>query len=550
MTASALLLSLAWGGLWAWGAVPSPAPARPAITEGLLHYWPNLWDAHDEVTGREGVVMGLLPPTTPGHPDDARFDDETGYVQLPVAIPTDGAWTISCWMRADYDARWSGVALALISGVDCWWLQHRDPGLRDELGIVAHGAHPATGPGLVLPFDTWVHLALSKAASGRVTLWRDGVAEAVGDLLFPAGAALEWIVVGNDIKGDVQWTGHLQDLGVFDRVLAEADLRALRQAGRSGAVGQNRPPRQAAQQRTDALAWSTDWRQRPVSELSYRRYTAEDGLPANNVACLWQARDGALWVGTDAGLARFDGRRFRVVTADDTPEMARVGSSIQSLAEAPDGTIWAGVYGGLLRIRGVEVTGFTEGLTEGYVLQAVPEADGSLWVAGFRLDRYYRGPCRVRRFHPDTGQTTASVVVPGHVRRLVPTPEGLWMATEDPVQLLFWDRVSPTATVVARWSGTRLTALRDREPTPGRDLQWRGWRDPANTTRCVVEARVGPDGPSFHWVSPTHRQLTSVSRWPPRESPGLAGSGAGAVSRRGGVAREHRVSRPHPAIRA
>lgn len=39
-------------------------------------------------------------------------------------------------------------------------------------------------------------------------------------------------------------------------------------------------------------------------------WTTEDGLPSNRVTALAQTADGYLWVGTGAGLARFDGRRF------------------------------------------------------------------------------------------------------------------------------------------------------------------------------------------------------------------------------------------------
>ncbi len=39
-------------------------------------------------------------------------------------------------------------------------------------------------------------------------------------------------------------------------------------------------------------------------------WRTEDGLPSNHVTALTQTEDGYLWVGTDRGLARFDGKRF------------------------------------------------------------------------------------------------------------------------------------------------------------------------------------------------------------------------------------------------
>jgi ligand-binding sensor domain-containing protein len=39
----------------------------------------------------------------------------------------------------------------------------------------------------------------------------------------------------------------------------------------------------------------------------------EDGLPDNVVNAILQSRDGFLWIGTYAGLARFNGREFMPV---------------------------------------------------------------------------------------------------------------------------------------------------------------------------------------------------------------------------------------------
>ena len=46
-------------------------------------------------------------------------------------------------------------------------------------------------------------------------------------------------------------------------------------------------------------------------------FTTADGLPANHVFMLEPDRDGILWVGTSAGLARFDGHRFETLTTHE-----------------------------------------------------------------------------------------------------------------------------------------------------------------------------------------------------------------------------------------
>jgi ligand-binding sensor domain-containing protein len=46
-------------------------------------------------------------------------------------------------------------------------------------------------------------------------------------------------------------------------------------------------------------------------ETNFTRYTVKDGMSDNNVNCLQQDEWGYVWIGTDAGLNRFDGHAFR-----------------------------------------------------------------------------------------------------------------------------------------------------------------------------------------------------------------------------------------------
>lgn len=68
--------------------------------------------------------------------------------------------------------------------------------------------------------------------------------------------------------------------------------------------------------------------------------TGDDGLPENNVTAVAQTRDGYLWLGTRAGLARFDGVHFTAFDASTTPALR--SSHVSCLFEADDGTLWIG----------------------------------------------------------------------------------------------------------------------------------------------------------------------------------------------------------------
>jgi len=78
-----------------------------------------------------------------------------------------------------------------------------------------------------------------------------------------------------------------------------------------------------------------------------KNFTVEDGLLSNRVNAIVQTRDGFLWVGTEEGLLRFDGRHFAPVVF--LPQASPV--SVSTLAEAPDGALWVGTRAGLARIQ-------------------------------------------------------------------------------------------------------------------------------------------------------------------------------------------------------
>ena len=46
-------------------------------------------------------------------------------------------------------------------------------------------------------------------------------------------------------------------------------------------------------------------------EKNFTRYSVKDGLSDNNITCLQQDDEGYLWIGTVAGLNRFDGNSFK-----------------------------------------------------------------------------------------------------------------------------------------------------------------------------------------------------------------------------------------------
>lgn len=94
-----------------------------------------------------------------------------------------------------------------------------------------------------------------------------------------------------------------------------------------------------------------------------------------------QTRDGYLWMGTEEGLARFDGMRFVVRDRQNAPALR--SAFISSLFEAPDGTLWIGTYGGgLARLRNGRIEAFRpDVLGADRIREMHATADGAIFVA-------------------------------------------------------------------------------------------------------------------------------------------------------------------------
>ena len=118
------------------------------------------------------------------------------------------------------------------------------------------------------------------------------------------------------------------------------------------------------------------------SDYIVAHWSTEDGMPHNQVRCIYQTRDGYLWVGTQEGLARFDGLTFTVFNQRNTPSFPN--DTITSFAETRDGSLWIGTASGLARYRDGQFTAYgrADGLKADTVNALCVAPDGSLWIGG------------------------------------------------------------------------------------------------------------------------------------------------------------------------
>ena len=121
--------------------------------------------------------------------------------------------------------------------------------------------------------------------------------------------------------------------------------------------------------------------QKSITQFTHTAWSAKEGIPGP-VLAIAQTQDGYLWLGTEAGLYRFDGLRF----APYEPSRAHSqGPAVPSLLAARDGSLWMGFgSGGIAQLRDGQVTHFPpgEGVPAGGILSIVEDAAGSIWAAG------------------------------------------------------------------------------------------------------------------------------------------------------------------------
>ena len=113
--------------------------------------------------------------------------------------------------------------------------------------------------------------------------------------------------------------------------------------------------------------------------FTFRVWQREQGLPQNFVRALAQTKDGYLWVGSDAGVSRFDGARF---VSFGLPEGFQAGP-VQALLGDSRGALWIGSVGtGLGRWQNGRFTSFTtqDGLPSDSVDALAEDSQGRLWV--------------------------------------------------------------------------------------------------------------------------------------------------------------------------
>ncbi|MCP5053180.1 MAG: hypothetical protein GY940_38805, partial [bacterium] len=118
-----------------------------------------------------------------------------------------------------------------------------------------------------------------------------------------------------------------------------------------------------------------------ITQYVHEVWGVRQGLPQSTVEAITQTRDGYIWVGTEEGLARFDGMRFDIYDRRKVPQLR--SNYITTLYEDQSGNLWIGTLGGgLTRMKDGKYTTYStrEGLAHDVVWAIHEDPLGRLWI--------------------------------------------------------------------------------------------------------------------------------------------------------------------------
>ncbi len=277
--------------------------------------------------------------------------------------------------------------------------------------------------------------------------------------------------------------------------------------------------------------------------MRFERLSIEDGLSQTVVNCVVQDAAGFLWLGTQAGLNRYDGYRFEVFRNDPEDPASLPHDWIMDLAVDPSGDLWIGTEGGGLARWHRESDSFSRyrhdpedprSLGGDRILTLTRDRAGSLWVGTLEsgLSRLDPETGTFERFRHDPSDPDS--LADDWVSAVYQDARGnLWVGTQDGLDL--FDAARRTfvhfrsgAQDPRTLSDNRVSAIvEDRSGT-----LWIGTQNGLNRfTPGPGEPRLGAFQRYLHESDGAPAAQTSVGAPPARRNPERAGTGtAGSLS--------------------
>jgi ligand-binding sensor domain-containing protein/serine phosphatase RsbU (regulator of sigma subunit) len=188
-----------------------------------------------------------------------------------------------------------------------------------------------------------------------------------------------------------------------------------------------------------AAAWLPGLASGSAATLDFERISLAQGLSQSIIEGAIQDRVGFLWFATEDGLNRYDGYRFAVLRNDADDPNSLSYNDLKCVVETRDGALWIGTFEGGLNRYDPRTGRFTRfrhdpgnpsSLAADSVRAILEDREGNLWIGtqGGGLDRLDRSSGRFEHHRPDPADPTA--LADGDIRVLHEDRAGtLWIGT-------------------------------------------------------------------------------------------------------------------------
>ena len=179
------------------------------------------------------------------------------------------------------------------------------------------------------------------------------------------------------------------------------------------------------------LCWSVAHGLNPAlapSQYVLDNWQIPEGLPQTSAQAIARTPDGYLWVGTQEGLARFDGAKFTTFDTENEPSLPNKIISVLFVDKA--GRLWIGTRSGLATFENGQFKRFERipGLRHAYIRAIAEGKNGRLWI-GTEDGLYEIGGGRQLNFDGSNG------LVDSRIRALHEDSAGvLWVGAMNSLQ--------------------------------------------------------------------------------------------------------------------
>lgn len=131
----------------------------------------------------------------------------------------------------------------------------------------------------------------------------------------------------------------------------------------------------------------------------FDHYNTNNDLPDNKVYCLYQDKEGYLWIGSPAGVSKFDGKTFTNFTSND----GLAPSGVNCIYQDSNDNIWLGHFGGGITMHNSQ-SGFHELKLNNFILDKditciIEDDRKKIWVTTFGA-----GVIRIEKLPSNTSQ--------------------------------------------------------------------------------------------------------------------------------------------------